>query len=499
MLPLFSKVPKKCCVCVLQIAMLFSIQTASAQDLSLDDVIQAAKNSSVQALEARSSFVSDYWAWRSYLASRLPSLSLYGEVGGFDRSLRMLQDYQTGELNYVENYNMQNSVGLRLTQNIFPTGGTFQLYSNLSRIDQFGKAGNLTWYAQPVTMSYTQPLFAYNSFKWSKKISPLEYENAKRNYLESMEEVSLRAVDCYTELLCAQESYNASLSNFEDARTLLSVARNRASLGTVSMDEVLQLELGALNDSIAINENWVLLKKAQMNLSSLLGTDSVSDVVVSLSDNLPDVNADYQMVLDKSFENSSFRLSNEIDAMNADAAVERAKADMGISMQLNARFGLSQSAQDLSHTYANLLDQEVVGLTFSVPIFDWGRGKGGVKKAQAAADVVKAQIRQAENDYAVSIFTAVSQFNNQYNQCNVSRRARDISANRYELVREKFRSGTASVTDLGNARSDRDNAQTRYVRDICNFWSYYYALRKLTLYDFESGADIDVDFDEMVE
>lgn len=99
-------------VCVLQLALLFSVQTASAQDMSLADVIQAARANSVQALRARSAFVSDYWAWRSYLASRLPSLSLYGEVGGFDRSLRMLQDYQTGDLNYVENYNMQNSISL---------------------------------------------------------------------------------------------------------------------------------------------------------------------------------------------------------------------------------------------------------------------------------------------------------------------------------------------------------------------------------------------------
>lgn len=479
--------------------MLLPLQTASAQDLSLSEVINCARTNSVQALKAKSAFVSEYWAWRSYIASRLPSLSIYGEVGGFDRSLRMLQDYQTGELNYVENYNMQNSIGLRLTQNIFPTGGTLQLYSNLSRIDQFGIAGNLTWYAQPITLSYAQPLFAYNGFKWSKKISPLEYEKAKREYLESMEDVSLLAVDCYTELLCAQESYEASLSNYEDAKVLLSVARNRASLGTVSMDEVLQLELGALNDSIAINENWVTLKKAQMKLSSLLGFDEMNDITVSLSDALPPVALDYQTVLDKSLENSSFRLSNEIDALNAEASVARAKADMGITMQLNARFGLSQSAQDLSHTYANLLDQEVVGLTFSVPIFDWGRGKGNVKKAQAAAEVIKAQVKQVEYDYTVSVFTAVNQFNNQLNQCKVSRRARDISENRYELVREKFRSGSASVTELGNARSDRDNAQIRYVRDVCNYWSYYYALRRLSLYDFEQDDDISVDFKELSE
>ena len=149
---------------------------ASAQPMTLDEVIGEARMQSVPALQARAAFVSDYWAWRSYQASRLPSLSLYGTLGSFDRSLRLLQDPQSGELLYTSNYNMENSIGLRARQNITFTGGTLQLYTDLTRIDQF-RSGGTTWYAQPVTLSYSQPLFAYNRFKWDKLISPKQYEN----------------------------------------------------------------------------------------------------------------------------------------------------------------------------------------------------------------------------------------------------------------------------------------------------------------------------------
>ena len=57
-------------------------------------------------------FLSSYWSFRSYQASRLPSLNLSGEVLSFDRSLRLLQDYDTGEMRYLENYNLQNRCGL---------------------------------------------------------------------------------------------------------------------------------------------------------------------------------------------------------------------------------------------------------------------------------------------------------------------------------------------------------------------------------------------------
>ena len=93
-----------------------------------------------------------------------------------------MQDPKTGELLYTSNYNMENSIGLRARQNIPFTGGTLSLYTDLTRIDQF-RSGGLTWYAQPVTLSYSQPLFAYNQFKWDKLISPKQYEKARRTYL----------------------------------------------------------------------------------------------------------------------------------------------------------------------------------------------------------------------------------------------------------------------------------------------------------------------------
>mgnify|MGYP003421833002 CR=1 FL=1 len=116
------------------------------------------------ALEAKHSFVSTYWAYRSYLASRLPSVTLYGNLMNYDRSLTLLQSYEDGTFKYAETFNLQNSMGLQVSQNISLTGGRVLLYSDLSRIDQFGVNNKLTWYTQPVTMSYIQPLFAYNQF-----------------------------------------------------------------------------------------------------------------------------------------------------------------------------------------------------------------------------------------------------------------------------------------------------------------------------------------------
>ena len=469
-----------------------------AQRLTLDEAIGVARMQSVEALAARSSFVSSYWAWRSWKASRLPSLNLYGNLASFDRSLRQLQNFETGELVYTSNYNMQNSLGLSIRQNIGFTGGTLSLYSDLTRIDEFGQSRSNTWYSQPVTVSYSQPLFAYNSFKWARKISPKEYEKARRVYVESMEEVTIKAVDCYFALLVARNDLDLARKNFGNTTRLLGIARERMKIGSTMRDEYLQLELRMLNDSISINENSVKVREAQMALNSLLGFDDRSEVEPVQDEYLPDIAMDYDMVLAKALENSSFSLDNEISLLTAESDIAQARAARGYSVEINARFGLSNSDSGFRETYRNLVDQEVVGLTFSIPVFDWGMGRGRVKEAEAAADVVRAKVAQAENDFRRSVFTAVGQFNNQRQQCNASRRASEIAEERYGLMIEKFRNGTADVTDLNTARAEYDSAAQKYITDIKNFWNYYYTLRKLTLYDFISGQDLDVPEEEMV-
>ena len=483
---------------IIFLTLLSTLPLRGQQTLNLSETIHTARNQSVEALEARQAFISTYWAYRSYQASRLPSFYMYGNLMNFDRSLTLLQNPEDGTLNYVSSNNLQNGVGLQINQNITFTGGTLSVASDLSRIDQFGMNKSLTWYSRPVTVSYYQPLFTYNQFKWDKKIEPKEYEQGKRQYLERMESITVNAVYAYHNLLLAKVNNDISVSNFENSGNMLRIAKERLQLGTVTRAEYLQLELRMLNDSIAINESAVQVREAQMTLNSLLGYDESFEIVPEIAGELPNIQMDYDLVMEKSLSNSSFSLSNELSLLNAESDVAYAKASRGFSFALNARFGMSQTGPEFPAAYKDLLDQEVVGISFSIPLFDWGLGKGKVQKAKAAQEVVKAQVQQSENDYRRQMFTAVSQFNNQRQQCLVSHKAMLIAAERYDLTMHRFREGNASVTDLNMAQTENDSAQRQYISDLRNFWIYYYTLRKYTLFDFINNCDLEIDVTEMI-
>lgn len=467
--------------------------------LTLDKAIYSAQNHSIAAMVAKYTFLSSYWSFRSYQASRLPSLNLSGEVLSFDRSLRLLQDYDTGEMRYLENYNLQNTLGLAIQQNITLTGGTLRLYSSLNRLDQFAPKESKSYYSQPITLSYTQPLFAYNSFKWNKKIAPKEYELAKRTYIEAMEDITVQAVSYYFSLLLSKTRHTIAVKNYGNTKSLYSIAEERLKLGSITNDELLQLQLRMLNDSLAINDTALAVREQRMRFNSYLRYSENVDIDPVLDEQIPAIEIDYVTVLDKALENSSFNAGNQLRALNAEAGIAQAKAERGATATINARFGLSQTGEEFRTAYSNLARPGGHRTSVFHPAFRLGHGKGRVRMAKARADMVRNQIEQDETDYRHTIYTLIEQFHNQRNQCVVAARAREVAESRYAMAMENFRRGTVSVTDMNTAQTEKDQASQTYVSALADFWSYYYSLRRKTLYDFISHTDISVEFDRLIE
>ena len=461
--------------------------------LDLEEAIATAHDQSPAALLARHTFLTSYWEYRSYRADQLPALRLTGSVGQYNRSLVALQDAATGAFNYVGNNTLNNSLSLSLNQNITLTGGTVAVSTGLGRLDQFAPESRQTWNSNPVYVSVNQPISAYNSFRWEKKIEPRKYELAKRAYAEALEAVTVTVSSYFFDLLLAQRRLETARASRENTAQLYAIAQERFRLGSLSRDEVLQLELKLLGDDLTISDCAVQAQMAMMRLRNYLGYNETVELLLLAPEAEGTLMLSYDDVLGKVLSNSSTTLDYELRTLSADRAVAQAKAAAGLSANLSARFGLNQVGNDLPAAYRHPLDQEVVGLTLSMPILDWGKGRGRVKVAQSQAEVVEAQIEQAQALLRENVALKVMQFNRQGSQCEVSRKAEAVGRERFAAARERFLSGAISVTELNTAQSEMESAAIRYLQDLASWWQYYYDIRRMTLYDYMKKDQIGYD------
>jgi outer membrane protein TolC len=166
---------------------------------------------------------------------------------------------------------------------------------------------------------------------------------------------------------------------------------------------------------------------------------------------------------------------------------------------MNATFGLSNNNDAFSEAFNNLKDQEIVGMSISIPIMDWGQSEGRVKMARAQAETRKLGLEQSMQDYKQDLLVKVMQFNNQRTQCEISKRASEIADESYQLALENFGNGSMSVTDLNSLQNERDNARQSYVNNVRSYWSYYFTIRRLTLFDYVSNTNISTEFDKLIK
>lgn len=474
-------------------------QVISPRTLNMQQVVELAQENSITAMSNRNTFASRYWSYRSYKAELLPSLNVSANIANFNLSLVALQDYNTGAISYRPNYNLSNDARLYLSQNIPWTGGTVSLSTSLQRLDQYSPARLTTYYAQPIYLSYAQSLWGYNRFKWSRKTEPKSYELAKRQYIESMEQVSQTAVSYFWNYVSTKEDYERAVKSFEDSKRLFEVGQTRFAMGTITRDQLMQIEVTMLNDSLSLNTRKVNLRTSLNRLCSYIGYTEDTELNLIIDYNIPDITLEYDDVLERALENSSFSLSQEISYIQTESSVAQAKANRGISASIRATLGMSGSADRFEDTFVQLQEQEQVGISLSVPLIDWGLARGRVRMAQAQALTTRNSLEQAMIDKRQNLLTQVMQFNNQRSQCEIAARAAQLADDSYQLALQNFGSGSMTMTQLDQLKQKRDNALSSYVSNVASFWNYYFQIRQATLYDYVSGTDISAEFDKLIK
>ena len=73
-------------------------------------------------------------------------------------------------------------------------------------------------------------------------------------------------------------------------------------------------------------------------------------------------------------------------------------------------------------------------------------------------------------------------------QLKVRKKSDDIEERKYNISKELFLIGKIDITTLNIALKDKDTAKRNYFGSLKDFWTGYFEIRRLTLYDFERNS-----------
>lgn len=467
------------------------LSAAYAQNVvtyTLQDMVDQAKRNSPASLRAKTQKENRYWQFRQFKADYNPQLRLNGTLPAYNQSYSSITQ-PDGSIRYQEvNQNLLD-VGLGLQQVIAPTGGVISINTSTSRFDNFINNPNepkTQYLGTPINVRLQQPIFAYNPFKWNKKIAPLVFEESKREYVQEMEAVSMTVTQLFFDYLIAQVNMEIATVNLKNSEEILSIEKKRYEIGTTFEDDLLQIELQALKAKQELAQARLALESSAFAVNAYIGLNQGANLKLLAPVDIPDFQVNVDQALALAFENRAEALAFERRKLEAESNVAQAKGEK-IGATLNASYGTNNTAYTWADIYGNPNTQALVNLGVSIPILDWGRSKARMSQALANQQLVEYTVEQDRVNFEQEIFTKVKNFLMIKERLNVTKLSDEVAQKRYDIALRRYQTGNVSITNLNIAQNEKDSNKRAFFDSLKEYWMAYYELRALTLYDFENG------------
>jgi hypothetical protein len=456
--------------------------------LTLQDVVALAKGNSIAAKQAATTRETNYWVWRTFKSNYEPQLSLSGNLPGYSKtSTPVVQP--NGSILFQSIHYDNSAVTLNFSQSITATGATIYGETQMQRFDDFDH-NSILYNGVPYAIGFSQPIGQYNGLKWDKKIQPLLYDESKQAYIEAQEQISITATGYFFDLLLAQVNLQTAQNNLVNTQKLLKVSNLKFELGKVSKNDILQLRLEELNAKKAVGTATRDVEIATLNLGAYIGHDGDDKIVLMVPQTISQMNVTADKVLAQAFANRSDAIAFVRRVAEAQRDVAVAKGQTGFTATLTANLGTSNSANSIPGVYRSPQNQQLLELQFSIPVLDWGRSKAKIKTAEANQQLTIDSVERDKQNFKQQIVTQVSLFNMMREQLAYTSQADSIASEKYKIARDRYVLGDLSITDLSIAFTENDQAKRDYVQSLRDFWSAYYELRYLSLFDFEKNEKI---------
>ncbi len=470
-----------------------SCYAQETMNVSLNDIIGMAQKQAPSVQLAKTKLSNNYWRYQSTLANYKPQIVLDGELPNLQRS-SFQQTLPSGQQSFIRQASVGSSLGVQLQQDVALTGGRVFAGTGLSYLYNFELSGieaSSQYFSDIVYIGFSQPIFGFNQLKYQKKLAPVVYAEATREYAEEMESIAMQSASLFFEIFSAQLNLQAAEKNKTNADSLFEISKGRFSVGRIAETDLLQIELGAMNANANLASALLNKQTSSESLRNFLGIKEVINFELVAPTELPDYQLDKNQAVQLAQTNRSKSFEFQRRLLQAESLMAEAKAETGLQANLFARFGLSRNgAENVGDAYNDPTDDERLNLGISIPIADFGKAKARLQIAESDRNLELMYVEQERINMEQEVRLKVQQFDLVRQQVALALRAYEVAQKREDITRKRYLIGKVGVTELNLALREMDEGRRSYISALRSFWLAHYEIRGLTLYDFVNDVSL---------
>ncbi len=459
------------------------------QRLTLQEAVAIAQRQGFQAQAASATREAARLRYRAFTAGLLPQLSLSGNVPVYNRSIIPVLQPDGSTLFRAQQQN-QSSLTMNLSQRLPYTGGEFFIASALSRLQVTGDRGTNNWSSTPLQIGIRQNILRPNTAGWDARERDISTDVADRTFVEAREDIAIAAANAFFDYYAAKVALANASTNVDVNDSLYTLNKGRFEVGKIGENDLLQSELALLRartslDGAKLDHDRTL---AALRLQLNLGQGVPLEIVVPTE--VPSFVADTLLAVTQALRNRAQVRDLDLQDVQARRRVSEARFNTGLGLTVAASMGYNQTGPEMNGVYKDLRNAQQFSVGVQMPLVQWGGRSAQIQAARADQHRVESSARQTREQIAQDAHFAALQLAQSGRQLALSAKGDTVGAKRFDVARNRYVIGKIGIDNLYQAQSEKDQALLAYVQSLRGYWTAYYRLRRVTLYDFETGRSI---------
>ena len=448
------------------ILMLCSGSTFAQEILTLEKALEIAYQQSPSIIQSKMSLEQSELALIQQKASLKSQFSLNLNPFQYTRSTSF-DDYNT---QWYTRKSMSSGLDFRISQPIKWTDGTLTLSNSFNWQDDDNQSfgAKSTSFSNNLSLNLEQPIFTYNKTKMQLKRLEFNLEKAKIQYALAQLNIEKNVTaafygvyQSYKRLVTAREAFQSQKENYE-------LIKNKVEQHLIAQEELFQAEVTLATNENSLADTETSYENTKDQFKQTLGLPLDIDISILPNIQIDSVHVDVNQAV-------KYALTQRMEIRQQQIAIEEgifslieAKDNNKFKGSISARVGLMGQGDKFNGAFSKPDDNETIGVTLTVPIWDWGARKANIR--------IMLEVRQICREQPKLL-----------RQIEIARQTVRNAERTYDINVEKYRSGTLTGMELKNQQTQLTDAKNSLTDAIISYKLKLLDLKIQTLWDYQNN------------
>lgn len=473
-------------ILMLTVLLISGIAHGIAQEvLTLEKALEIAFQNSPSLIQSKISLERSQLNLKAQEASLKSQFSL--SVNPFNYSRQ--NSYDDFNSQWYINQNMSSSASLGITQPIKWTDGTVSLVNDFSWQDASNKTSGKTntTFKHNLSLRLNQPIFTYNKTKMELKELEYALENAQISYALKQLNIEKNVTDQFYSVYQRQKDLAITREEYQNQKQNYEIIKNKVEAGLVAKEELYQAEVNLASSESSVYSQEISYENIKDNFKLLLGISLDEDIAVIPNTEVVPVEVEPAKAVKYALDQRMELRQQEITLEQDQFSIIRAKATNEFKGNVSANIGMNAFDSNVKNVYDKPTDNEQIGISLSIPIFDWGAKKARVKVAELAHESNQISFDEEKKQIILGVRSICRNLPTLLSQISIKKKSIENAERSYEINLEKYRNGNLTGMELQQYQTQLTSAKQSYTTAIINYKQELLNLKIQTLWDFETN------------